>query len=65
MSITPQRIAVIGAGTAGLAAATLLARQQHRVTLIERAPALTPVGAGLMTVAMPAVAHHASAGMRG
>lgn len=48
MSIAPQRIAVIGAGTAGLAAATLLARQQHQVTLIERAPALTPVGAGLL-----------------
>jgi 2-polyprenyl-6-methoxyphenol hydroxylase-like FAD-dependent oxidoreductase len=33
-----QRIAIIGAGTAGLSAATLLGRQGHEVTLIERAP---------------------------
>lgn len=44
----PQRIAIIGAGTAGLATAALLARQQHHVTLIERVPALAPVGAGLL-----------------
>jgi len=44
----PQRIAIIGAGTAGLATATFLARQHHEITLIERAPALTPVGAGLL-----------------
>jgi 2-polyprenyl-6-methoxyphenol hydroxylase-like FAD-dependent oxidoreductase len=43
-----QRIAIIGAGTSGLATATLLGRQGHRVTLIERADALTPVGAGLL-----------------
>ncbi|TGG95601.1 FAD-dependent monooxygenase [Natronospirillum operosum] len=43
-----QRIAVIGAGTAGLAAATLLARQGHDITLVERASALEPVGAGLL-----------------
>ena len=48
MTMPPQRIAIIGAGTAGLAAATLLARQQHQITLIERAPALAPVGAGLL-----------------
>lgn len=44
----PQTIAIIGAGTAGLATATLLAGQGHRITLIERAEALTPVGAGLL-----------------
>lgn len=43
-----QRIAIIGAGTAGLATATLLGRQGHDVTLIERASALTPVGAGIL-----------------
>ena len=48
MPLPRQRIAVIGAGTAGLAAAILLARQHHDVTLIERAPALAPVGAGLL-----------------
>ena len=44
----PQSIAIIGAGTAGLATAALLAQQGHAITLIERAPALEPVGAGLL-----------------
>jgi 2-polyprenyl-6-methoxyphenol hydroxylase-like FAD-dependent oxidoreductase len=44
----PQRIAVIGAGTAGLATAILLARRGHTITLIEKAPALEAVGAGLL-----------------
>lgn len=48
MPLKPQRIAIIGAGTAGLSAATLLARQGHAITLMEQAPALTPVGAGLL-----------------
>lgn len=43
-----QRIAIIGAGTGGLAAATLLSRQGHDVTVIERAPSLTAVGAGIL-----------------
>lgn len=43
-----QRIAIIGAGTAGLAVATLLGRQGHDVTIIERAPLLTTVGAGIL-----------------
>jgi 2-polyprenyl-6-methoxyphenol hydroxylase-like FAD-dependent oxidoreductase len=43
-----QRIAIIGAGTAGLAAATFLARNGNDVTLIERAPLLTTVGAGIL-----------------
>lgn len=43
-----QRIAIIGAGTSGLASAILLARQGHDVTLFERADALAPVGAGIL-----------------
>lgn len=43
-----QRIAIIGAGTAGLASAILLARQGHHITLFERADSLAPVGAGLL-----------------
>lgn len=44
----PQRIAIIGAGTAGLATAALLSRQGHDITLIERAGALAAVGAGIL-----------------
>ena len=47
-TVQRQRIAIIGAGTAGLATAIFLARQNHQITLIERAPELAPVGAGLM-----------------
>ncbi len=42
------KIAVIGAGTAGLATAALLAQQGHSICLFEKAPALTPLGAGLL-----------------
>ena len=42
------RIAVVGCGTAGPAAATLLARQGHEVTLFERAPECRAVGAGFL-----------------
>ena len=42
------RIGIVGCGVAGLASAVALARRGHRVTLIERAPALGPVGAGLL-----------------
>lgn len=45
---TPLSIAVVGLGSAGPAAATLLARQGHRVELFERAPACEPVGAGFL-----------------
>lgn len=42
------RIGIVGCGTAGQAAALFLARQGHRVTVFEQAPALGPVGAGLL-----------------
>lgn len=43
----PLQIAVVGAGTAGLAAAVFLARQGHALTVFERAPAPSAVGAGI------------------
>lgn len=43
-----NKIAIIGAGTAGLATAILFARQQIQVTLFEKAQQLHPVGAGLL-----------------
>lgn len=42
------RIAVVGYGTAGQAAAILLSRDGHRVEVFERAASLGPVGAGFM-----------------
>ena len=44
---TPH-FAIIGAGTAGIAAAILLAKQNIRVTLFEKVSTLEPVGAGLL-----------------
>ena len=41
-------VAVVGCGTGGPAAAVLLARAGHRVTLFERAPDPGPVGAGIL-----------------
>lgn len=43
----PLQIGVVGAGTAGAAAATLLARAGHTVTILERVPDPRPVGAGI------------------
>ena len=43
-----MRVAVIGAGTAGPAAALGLARLGASVTLVERAPSPSPVGAGIL-----------------
>ena len=43
-----SRIGVVGAETAGLAAAALLARAGHQVEILERAPDPGPVGAGLL-----------------
>ena len=44
----PLTIAILGAGTAGLAAAAFLARDGHRVTIHERFAEPHPIGAGLM-----------------
>ena len=43
----PLRIGVVGAGTAGAAAAIFLARAGHAVTLFERVATPGPVGAGI------------------
>jgi 2-polyprenyl-6-methoxyphenol hydroxylase-like FAD-dependent oxidoreductase len=57
-----QRIAIIGAGTAGLAAAIVLARQGHDITVFEKVDTLAPVGAGLLLQpAGMAVFHHLGA----
>ncbi len=42
------RIGIVGCGVGGLTAAIALARKGHAITLIERAPRLAPVGAGLL-----------------
>ncbi len=42
------RVGIIGCGTAGQAAGVLLSRAGHRVTVLERAPRIGPVGAGLL-----------------
>ena len=42
------RIGIVGAGIGGLAAAALLARTGHKVTLAERFAAPRPVGSGLV-----------------
>ncbi|RYY33977.1 MAG: FAD-dependent monooxygenase, partial [Sphingomonadales bacterium] len=44
----PRDIAVAGCGTAGLAAALLLHRDGHRVTLFERFDTPRPLGSGLL-----------------
>jgi 2-polyprenyl-6-methoxyphenol hydroxylase-like FAD-dependent oxidoreductase len=43
----PLSVGVIGAGTAGAAAALMLARDGHDVTVYERVPEPGPVGAGI------------------
>jgi 2-polyprenyl-6-methoxyphenol hydroxylase-like FAD-dependent oxidoreductase len=43
----PLQVAVVGAGTAGAAVATLLARAGHAVTVLERVADPGPVGAGI------------------
>ncbi len=44
----PYHVGVVGAGVAGAATAYLLARDGHRVTLMEQAPDPGPVGAGVL-----------------
>ena len=44
----PLRIAIVGYGTGGQAAAVLLSRDGHRVEVFERTPVLGPVGAGFL-----------------
>ena len=48
MSTDGKRVAVVGAGIGGLATAILLARAGASVTLLERAPAIAAVGAGIL-----------------
>ena len=47
MALSGKSISVLGAGIAGLAVARALALHGARVTVIEQAPAITEVGAGL------------------
>src|SRR5262249_19962686 len=44
----PIKIAIAGAGTAGLALAAFLARDGHEVRVFERFEAPKPIGAGLL-----------------
>ncbi|MEM7409929.1 MAG: NAD(P)/FAD-dependent oxidoreductase [Myxococcota bacterium] len=48
MAVGALRVGIIGCGSAGPAAALLLATAGHAVELFERAPALLPVGTGFM-----------------
>lgn len=48
MTLKNQRIAIIGAGTAGLSSAHMLAKQGHDITVYESVNSLAPVGAGLL-----------------
>src|SRR5262245_56930693 len=47
MSTSPLRVAVVGGGIGGVAAATALVQRGMDVRLYEQAPALTEVGAGV------------------
>ena len=46
--ITKQNVAIIGAGTAGLASAIVLARLGHEITIFEQTAVMENVGAGLL-----------------
>lgn len=48
MNPQPLKIGIVGCGTAGPAAAILLKRQGHEVTVFERAPECRAVGAGFL-----------------
>lgn len=47
MAVAERSVAIVGAGVGGLAAAIALARREAQVTVLEQAPALGEVGAGL------------------
>lgn len=48
MSGSTLDVGIVGSGTAGSAAALLLARAGHRVTVYERVPEPLPIGAGIV-----------------
>lgn len=48
MNVNGLPIAIVGAGTAGLASAIFLARQGYAVRLLERVERLQPAGAGIL-----------------
>ena len=50
--MTVRSVVVVGAGIGGLATATLLARDGWRVTVLEQAEDLAPVGAGILLQAL-------------
>ena len=43
-----SKIAIIGSGTSGLAAAAFLAKDDHDISLFERFESAQPLGAGIM-----------------
>ncbi|MBX2905294.1 MAG: FAD-dependent monooxygenase [Taibaiella sp.] len=43
----PMNVLVVGGGIAGIVLAILLERDGHRVTIVERAPEIMPVGGGI------------------
>lgn len=45
--VQPQQVVIIGAGIGGLSCAALLLRRGHDVRVLEQAPALAEVGAGI------------------
>lgn len=63
MARAEHGVAVVGAGVGGLAAAIALAQRRFRVTVLEQAPALGEVGAGLQ-LAPNAVAVLEALGLR-
>ncbi|MEY3587902.1 MAG: hypothetical protein RJA47_498, partial [Actinomycetota bacterium] len=46
-----MRVVVVGAGIGGMTAALALARTGHDVRVLERAPGVSPLGAGLQVSA--------------
>jgi 2-polyprenyl-6-methoxyphenol hydroxylase-like FAD-dependent oxidoreductase len=44
----PYRVGIVGLGVAGATAGYLLARDGHRVTALEQAPQVGPIGAGVL-----------------